>query len=227
MSEPHSFAPRDDYATAARPPRRRTPWVAGLVTLAVAAGVLIALVVAQDGREADDAAAQQVALVKLKQDMARRQAPHDGAAPQLRAATAASPAAQRAARKRLVAAVEAAITRDARARVQSGELDRPVRTTRCGPILKSRTAVPDDELLGRPVGRYDCVAVTSELAGGGSLGFAFVASMDFRTGDFTWCRNTPAQGERGQSLVFVRLDRRCLRTKGRALGTGYVDDGES
>jgi hypothetical protein len=39
----------------------------------------------------------------------------------------------------------------------------------------------------------------------------------------TWCRNTPAQSERGRALAEVRLERACLAAKGAPLGTGYVD----
>jgi hypothetical protein len=50
-----------------------------------------------------------------------------------------------------------------------------------------------------------------------------VAALDFKRYTYVWCRNTPAQGERGESLAFVRLERACLAAKGKALGTGYVD----
>lgn len=194
---------------------------------AVLVAVLAVLAGQEDDRQREERAARAVAIERLRARMAAQQAPHHGTAARLRPAAGASEDAQRAARRRLVDAAEAAILRDARARAKTGELDRPVLDARCGPILKSKEAVPDDRVLTKDVGRYDCVAVTSEVPDGGALGYAFVASMDFRTYDFTWCRNTPAQGERGQALVFVRLDRRCLRTTGRALGTGYVDEGES
>ena len=51
----------------------------------------------------------------------------------------------------------------------------------------------------------------------------FVAALNFDTFTYTWCRNSPAQGEAGVALVFVRLDRACLAATGEALGTGYVD----
>ena len=79
------------------------------------------------------------------------------------------------------------------------------------------------------VGRYDCVAIKRSITGEsgqtvGELGFAFVAALDFKRYTYVWCRNTPAQGERGQAVsTFVRLDRACLAAKGRVLGTGYVD----
>ena len=37
------------------------------------------------------------------------------------------------------------------------------------------------------------------------------------------CRNSPAQGEAGRPLAFVRLDRACLATNSKAIGAGYVD----
>jgi hypothetical protein len=132
-----------------------------------------------------------------------------------------------AARAALVRRVEARITADARARARSGEIQGPVRTTECGPLLRAPGAVPDDRVLSRHVGRYDCVAVKGDIRQRGSsvgrLGYPFVAALDFDRFTFVWCRNTPPQGERGQALAFVRLDRACLAAKGRALGTGYVD----
>lgn len=223
----HSFAPRDDYAAPARPPRRKGPIAAVALVAAVLVGVLVVLAAQEEERERDERAARAVAIAELRRAIAVRQAPHDGAAPELKPAPEASPDERRAARRRLVGAAEDAVLRDARGRARTGELDRDVIDARCGPILKSKEAVPDDRVLSKTVGRYDCVAVTAEVPGGGALGFAFVVSVDFRTFAFTWCRNTPAQGERGEALVFVRLDRACLRTTGRALGTGYVDDGES
>ena len=109
-----------------------------------------------------------------------------------------------------------------------GELKGPITRTECGPLLKARDAVPDDRILSKAIGRYDCVAVKSTVIGEagqsvGRLGFPFVAALDFKRFTYVWCRNTPGQGERGAALAFVRLDRACLAAKGRALGTGYVD----
>jgi hypothetical protein len=72
------------------------------------------------------------------------------------------------------------------------------------------------------------VAIKSDIRGEddtsvGSLGYAFVAALDFRRYSVTWCRNTPAQSERGRALAQVRLARACLAAKGAPLGTGYVD----
>jgi len=124
--------------------------------------------------------------------------------------------------------VEGAITRDAQARARRGEIDGPIRSSECGPYLRAPDAVPDDKVLTKTIGRYDCVAVKDFIQGDsgssvGRLGYPFVAALDFRRFTYVWCRNTPPQSERGESLAFVRLDRACLAAKGRALGTGYVD----
>jgi len=114
-----------------------------------------------------------------------------------------------------------------RARERAGELDGPISHSECGPLLRSREAVPDDRDLHNHLGRYDCVAVKADVrqhgASVGRLGHPFVATLNFDRFTYVWCRNTPAQSERGVPLVFVRLARACLAARGRALGTGYLD----
>jgi hypothetical protein len=217
-----------------RPPRlrgrRRTYVIWGgaaalVVTVAAIALVLNGVVSNRNERENAEAA-KSVAAEKAR--LKRLQAPHRGAAPQLRPPAGASDQTVLAARAALVRDVEAKITRDAQARDRAGELQGPIARTECGPLLKAKDAVPDDRVLSKPIGRYDCVAVKRSITGEagqsvGRLGYAFVAALDFRTFTYVWCRNTPAQGERGVALAFVRLDRACLAAKGKALGTGYVD----
>jgi hypothetical protein len=209
--------------------RRR--WLIGgatLLVLLLLGGVGGALALSsRDDREAKDKAEQTRLVAQLRTRLVRVQAPHQGAAPQLRPAADATDAQKLKARRALVVAVEDRITRDARARVRTGELDGPIRNTVCGPILKSQQAIPDDRVLSKPIGRYDCVAIKAHVINQddtkvAELGFAFVAALNFKTYTYTWCRNNPAQGEAGKALVFVRLDRRCLAATGKALGTGYV-----
>jgi hypothetical protein len=218
------------YATPAPPlsrGRRTVPRVlAGLVALAVVAGVVALVARAGDERAAErDRSARLVEQERAR--LTRLQAPHRGSAAQLVPPPGASPARRRAARAALVAEVERAITADAAARARTGEIDGPIAESRCGPLLKDPEAVPDDRVLDRRVGRYDCVAIRADvrnLQGSvAKLGYAFVAALDFDRFTYVWCRNTPAQGERGRALSFVRLDRACLAARGRALGTGYVD----
>ena len=122
--------------------------------------------------------------------------------------------------------VEGAITADARRRVGARELEGPISHTECGPLLRAPDAVPDDRRLSKATGRYDCVAVKQDVRRSGStvgkLGYPFVTALDFDRFTYVWCRNTPAQGEAGKALLFVRLDRACLAARGRALGSGYV-----
>jgi hypothetical protein len=217
------------YARSRGQQRRRILIGAGvLAVLVVLVAVASVLAVGdKDSRETRDRASSARVTTDLRAKMTREQAPHRGAAASLRPPATATAAQQLAARRRLVVAAEHRITADARARVRTGELDGPVLSTTCGPILKARDAVPDDRVLAKSVGRYDCVAikdhvVTSDGQKVAELGNAFVTALNFKTYTYTWCRNTPAQGEHGVALVFVRLDRACLDLHGRALGSGYA-----
>ena len=98
-------------------------------------------------------AAERVRLTKL-------QAPHRGAARDLRPAAGATDQERLAARAALVKAVEGEITRDAQARVRAGEIEgRSADTVR--PFLRAPDAVPDDRVLSKRIGRYDCIAVVT------------------------------------------------------------------
>jgi hypothetical protein len=163
------------------------------------------------------------------QRLRREQAPHHGSAPELKPPRGAHAPAVLRARKALVSAAEAAITADARARVARGDLKGTVERTECGPlehINRGRTVPGDDQILTKPTGRYDCTAVQHEVVQDGEtvglFGYSFVAALDFRTYRFTWCKNNPAQGERGSGLAFVRLSRECLAARGRPFGSGYL-----
>ena len=112
-------------------------------------------------------------------------------------------------------------------RMATGELRGTISHTECGPFLRARDAVPDDRVLSKPVGRYDCVAVQQDAIRSGKtvgkVGYAWVAALNFKNFTYVTCRNSPAQGEAGKPLAFVRLDRACLATNSRAIGSGYVD----
>ena len=216
----------------ARPPRLggRARWLlAALALVALAAGVAVVLQ-AQEDREGRQAAERSAAIRAEARRLRQVQAPHRGAARDLRVPAGATRAQRLAARRALVAAAERSITRDARARAAAGELEGPVSGTVCGPILRDPDAVPDDRVLSKAIGRYDCVAVKGEGSVRnqrgttvGRLGHPFVAALNFRRFTYVWCRNTPPPSERGEALAQVRLERACLAAKGRALGTGYVD----
>ena len=200
----------------------------GAVALVVFVAVVALVLNAKADRDARQRAADARAVAAERVRLTHLQAPHRGAAPQLKPAADADGQARLRARAALVHAVEASITQDAKARARRGELAGPITTSTCGPFLRAPDAVPDDRVLTKAVGRYDCVAIKNDIKGDsgasvGSLGYPFVAALDFKRFTYVWCRNTPPQSERGQALAFVRLDRACLAAKGKALGTGYVD----
>ncbi|MDX6699782.1 MAG: hypothetical protein QOF26_8 [Baekduia sp.] len=203
----------------------------GTAAVVALAGVVAFAVVALGQRsdnEKRQARRNAVLVTDLRAKLTRIQAPHRGAARALKPPAGADGSRILAARAALVTAVERRITADARARAAAHELDGPIARTECGPILQSPDAIPDDRVLTKRIGRYDCVAIKRPIVGVGGahvadLGHAFVAALNFDTYTYTWCRNTPAQGERGVALVFVRLDRACLAATGKALGTGYAD----
>jgi hypothetical protein len=208
--------------------RRLVTWAAALGAVVLVAVIVVAVSALQADRRERERAETARAVAAERARLTRVQAPHRAAAADLRPAAGASPARRLAARAALVGRVEALITRDARARARAGEIEGPIRATECGPFLRSPDAVPDDRALGRSIGRYDCVAVKSDIRGGddtsvGRLGYAFVAALNFDRFTVTWCRNTPSQSERGEALASVRLDRACLAAKGRPLRNGYVD----
>jgi hypothetical protein len=210
--------------------RRRTIvlWGGGAVGLVVLAIVLVVVLSAKSDRDARRRAADARAAAVERVRLTKVQAPHRGAAPDLEPKAGAGDEARLAARAALVHRVEDQITRDARARAGRGELQGPIRGSTCGPFLRAPDAVPDDRVLAKAIGRYDCVAERKAIIGSGgatvgTIGYPFVAALDFRRFTYVWCRNTPPPSERGEALAFVRLDRACLAAKGRALGTGYVD----
>jgi hypothetical protein len=217
-----------------RPPRLRgrrgAAVIAGALAVLVLGTAIVAVLLtgATDRREAAQRRADAKVVAAERVRLRRLQTPHRGAAPSLRPKAGASDAEVLAARASLVRAAEASITADARARARAGELDGPIRATECGSLVKDRDAVPDDRVLSKPIGRYDCVAVKRDVVAGtgevvAKLGYDFVTALDFRRFTYVWCRNTPPPGEAGKALATVRLDRACLAATGPAIGTGYVD----
>jgi hypothetical protein len=208
--------------------RRNVIWGGGTAGLIVLAAIVAIVLHAKSERDARQRAADARAVAAERVRLRRLQAPHRGAARDLRPPRDAGRAELLAARAALLRRVEASITRDARARARAGQIAGPIRDSECGPFLRAPDAVPDDRVLSKPIGRYDCVAVRGSIGGSGgasvgSIGYPYVTALDFRRFTYVWCRNTPPPSERGQALAFVRLDRACLAAKGRALGTGYVD----
>lgn len=215
---------------------RRLPWLrdwmrwglAGVaVVVAITAAALILPGVFDAKREGDEARARERAqtIAAERKRLIREQRPHRGSATDLRAPASASDGQQVAARRRLVRTVEAAILDDARGRASSGALNGPILRTECGPLERSATTRTESDLSLR-VGRYDCVAVTSDIKRDGenvgTLGHPFVAALDFKRFTYVWCKDNKAPGEGGKALVHVPLDRACLGAEGaKRVGKGY------
>lgn len=104
------------------------------------------------------------------------------------AAGASGPAAE----AQLVAGLERAVAAEAKRRVESGELETPIRfdRARCRELPERRPAHLSME----------CVAVTSEVVGGegrkvGHLGYPFIALASLGDGRFAFCKSNPNPGE--------------------------------
>lgn len=190
-----------------RPPRRKVAAVAAGVLVFL--GVIAALVVpplerskrAGERRER----AQQAAEVHREEAQLRvDQRLH--LAIGHRPAGKDSPALRRAARAQL----EQAITRDAHGRVKSGALDGPVRSTTCEPSTGR-----EETNLRSAHGLYKCLVATGHIEKtphtfSATVGYPFVATIDYRRFGFAWCKTNPQPGERaGHGLARVLLDRRC------------------
>ncbi len=105
-----------------------------------------------------------------------------------------TPAQELRARYALVRDVERAITRDARARVRTGELEGPVLATECEINPPSQRVVERD--LDARGSEYECLAVTRrDPEGRFSVGYSFDARVDYRRFRFTWARVCHPPGE--------------------------------
>jgi hypothetical protein len=112
------------------------------------------------------------------------------------------------ARTQLLADVAVAVRGDARARVEAGTLSGPIRRVKCEPYPRTteRRGAADD--LSRSVGRYSCLAVTTEFGASavheaGVIGHPYRARIDFDTGRFAFCKvaGRPGEGSIGQAPI--------------------------
>jgi hypothetical protein len=190
-----------------RPSRGKVAAVAAGVLVVL--GVIAALVIpplqsgkrsGEEQRRAEHAAVVRREEARLRADqrlhLATGQRPRGADSPELR----------RAARVQLAAA----LLGDARARVKAGKLDGPVRKAACEP------STPGEETnLRARTGLYKCIVVTGSIQKtpgnfSATVGYPFVATVDYRRFGFAWCKTNPQPGEKaGHGLARVLLDRRC------------------
>lgn len=118
-------------------------------------------------------------------------------------------------RRRIVHALEGAITTDALRRYRRGVFEARVIHTTCIPFVRPTRAHPPDPPLRASTGKYECLAATGVIPPGsrtigGETGYPVWARVDFRRGRATWCKINPRPGERGIGEdLFVPLVRAC------------------
>ena len=182
--------------------------IVAVVLIAVAIPVISSLRSDASDQRAREAVAQKARVEAERQRQIRDGKPVVAAGP--KAAAGEDVTRHRA---QLLTAGEAAITQDARARVQAGTLDGDIKGTRCTlyPATDERRAAETDPATR--AARYDCVAYTSMLEGNDNrtavFGHPFWLVIDFARDRFTWCKTTPRAGEGGSVLISVPVAKPC------------------
>jgi hypothetical protein len=207
-------------------------WIlAGFALAGVIVAAILILPGVFDAKRATDArgAREHAARVAAeKRRLTREQRPMRGRPAGLRPpGPTASASEQLAARRSLVTALEGAILTDARSRVKAGELDGPVKSVSCGPLIRNVGNDGEEEDLKRARGRYDCVAVKREVVQHGKvvglLGHPFVGTADFKRFTYVWCKDNKVPSENGRPLAKVTIPAECIGAEGRPrIGDGYL-----
>jgi type II secretory pathway pseudopilin PulG len=108
----------------------------------------------------------------------------------------------------MVAALERAISRDAKARVAARTIEGPVLSTRCDAASRDVTQFPDSRV-------YKCfVETASGIPGEGKdvlgTGYPFVATIYTKTRQAAWCKENPHADEKGsRGAISVKVSPVC------------------
>ena len=169
----------------------------GAVLLLVVAGGAAALIVPriEEGKDerAEEERRRDAAFEAAKQrELARETRPKAGRGD--RPEGPLTPAEERRARRALVGDLERAITRDARKRVKTGELEGPILATECRINPPSRRPLERD--LSVPRMDYQCLAVKSrDPQGRFTVGHSFEATVYYERYRFRWAKACYPPGE--------------------------------
>jgi hypothetical protein len=180
--------------------------IGAAVVLVVAAGAAALIAPAIDDSKERTAAADAREAAQRREASRRatmaEQRPRTLDAASLRPGAGAPDAQRIAAREALLRRAETAISADARARADAGELRGRPQGTECEPYPKAATrdAWPDRDLAAAR-GVYDCLVFVRAISStetniGGQLGYPFRAVLDFDRFRVTWCKTNPVPGER-------------------------------
>jgi hypothetical protein len=198
------------------PRARRAVFLAGGLLL-VAGTLAGAILIPQIGESSDEEQARRAAEEQARQEARLRELRREQRV--MRASGPADdlslPAPERLRRRRaLLADLRSSIEEDARGRSRRGELDGEIQRVRCGEFpRRADPRKPEDDLAERRA-RYDCLAVTAEIAesgtsGGGFLGHPFRALVEFARGDYAWCKISGRAGEGALVEPSVGVPREC------------------
>jgi len=186
-------APRD-VEVPPIPWRKLAIWTGvGAVVLGIALAIMIPRINEGKSERAASAVAKQARLRALNRErVIKLQQPRTGEFASLKPAKSAGPAAEIAARAKLVAGVETAITADATKRAATGEISKVQGPTTCSPAAGSPAS--------GPLGVFDCYTVVRKVPKvetnvAGSIGYPFRAVVNYSTFTYTFCRTEQFPGE--------------------------------
>ena len=180
--------------------RRVAAVVAGILAVALAAGLAVALPAIDDGKReraaSDERASAQLRAQRIAELQAEMRLLRGRGTP----ARGLEGAAALAARRTLAADLAAAVEADARARVAAGELDRSVDRAQCERYPRGPRGEDPATNLGSRTGRYACLAVSADVPRtafneGSAIGYPYRALVDFESGRFTYCKVSGKPGE--------------------------------
>jgi hypothetical protein len=205
-------APRDAFIPPV-PWRKLALWTGvGVVVLGVALAVMIPRInEGKENRAAASAAEQARAQKANRERIIKLQQPRTGSAAALKPAARAPLTERLAARDRLVASVETAITADAKARGAKGEMSKVQGPTTCELAAGAATS--------GEVGVFDCYTVVRKVPKvetnvAGSIGYPFRAVIHYDTFKYAFCRTEQFPGEQliPDPRTVVQLPAACRGT---------------
>lgn len=206
---------------------------ARLAAVAVVVAAVVAIVLAVDGGDPKPSASERTAVEKqrlarlekeqarlrakrLKDPVVRRELARLRREQQPHFAFGRPGQGSRAGQDKLITALERSITRDARARFKTRELNHTTYDTVCVHLVRPNTPKPPPPPLGTAQAGYECTAVTNRVPRtarnvAAIVGFPFWARVDFKTGRLAWCKVNlqPSEGGIGGTLADVPLAPIC------------------